>query len=92
MDNVFLSIDPKSASDIVRQAERKKIISAEMRDYLLNAIHRTYEAEEVTDIHVDEYYCPACGAENIADEGEIYDSYCPNCGQKLFVASKYAEY
>lgn len=39
--------------------------------------------KKVTDIHCDEYYCPACGAENNCDQHVIYDEYCPNCGQKL---------
>lgn len=38
----------------------------------------------VTDIHVDEYYCPNCGSENAKDYcSNIGDCYCPNCGQKL---------
>ena len=37
---------------------------------------------EVTDIHVDEYYCPACGAENNCDGGKVGDHFCPACGQK----------
>lgn len=39
--------------------------------------------KKVTDIHVDEYYCPNCGAENIADQGKVPHKYCPNCGQLL---------
>lgn len=39
---------------------------------------------QVTDIHVDEYYCPNCGAENNKSDDKNYsDNYCPNCGQKL---------
>lgn len=38
---------------------------------------------KVTDIHVDEYFCPACGAENCCDQGIIRDRYCPNCGQRI---------
>ena len=38
---------------------------------------------EVTDIHVDEYYCPACGAENNCDNGIVGDKYCPECGQAI---------
>lgn len=34
---------------------------------------------KVTDIHVDEFYCPACGGEVT---GEPYN-YCPICGQKF---------
>lgn len=40
---------------------------------------------EVTDIHVDEYYCPACGAENTCGgSGLIGDRFCPTCGQALY--------
>ena len=39
---------------------------------------------KITEIHVDEYYCPACGAENNGDQGRVQDAYCPACGQRLF--------
>lgn len=38
---------------------------------------------EVEEIHVDEYFCPACGAENNADQGAVPDDFCPCCGQAL---------
>lgn len=38
---------------------------------------------KITEIHVDEYYCPACGAENNCDQGDVQDAYCPVCGQRL---------
>ena len=38
---------------------------------------------EVTDVHCDEYFCPACGSENLADQGTVEDRYCPVCGQPL---------
>ncbi len=38
---------------------------------------------KITEIHVDEYYCPACGAENNCDQGYVQDAYCPACGQRL---------
>lgn len=41
------------------------------------------QAMKVTDIHVDEYYCPVCGAENCCDQGMVGDKYCPECGQAL---------
>ena len=41
------------------------------------------EAMEVNEIHVDEYYCPACGAENNCDQGVVEDNFCPRCGQRL---------
>lgn len=40
-------------------------------------------AMEITEIHVDEYYCPACGAENNCDQGVVKDNFCPRCGQRL---------
>ena len=39
---------------------------------------------EVTDIHVDEYYCPSCGAENNCDQKKVADNYCPVCGQRIY--------
>lgn len=40
---------------------------------------------KVKDIHVDEYFCPACGAQNnCGDICLIGDSYCPKCGQALY--------
>ena len=41
--------------------------------------------EEVEEVHCDEYYCPACGAENNADQHIVDDDYCPRCGQRLKV-------
>lgn len=40
-------------------------------------------AMEINEIHVDEYYCPACGAENLCDQGTVEDNFCPMCGQRL---------
>lgn len=39
---------------------------------------------EVTEIHVDDYTCPACGIKN-STNGEkcVGDRYCPQCGQRL---------
>ena len=41
------------------------------------------EAMEINEIHVDEYYCPACGSENNCDQGVVEDNFCPRCGQRL---------
>ena len=39
----------------------------------------------VKEIHVDEYFCPACGEQNnCGDICLIGDSYCPKCGQALY--------
>ena len=40
-------------------------------------------AMEVNEIHVDEYYCPACGSENNCDQGVVEDNFCPRCGRRL---------
>ena len=40
---------------------------------------------EINEIHVDEYFCPACGAENNCDQGVVEDNFCPRCGQRLKV-------
>ena len=37
---------------------------------------------EITDIHVDEYFCPACYAENLCDNGYVADNFCPVCGHR----------
>ena len=44
-----------------------------------------YTAMEINEIHVDEYYCPVCGAENNCDQGVVEDNFCPRCGQRLKV-------
>lgn len=42
-------------------------------------------AMEINEIHVDEYYCPACGAENNCDQDVVEDNFCPRCGQRIKV-------
>ena len=64
-----------------------------MEPYKRGLLHRAAKAIEelvrretpmnITEIHVDEYYCPACGAENNCDQGDVQDAYCPACGQRL---------
>lgn len=46
---------------------------------------------EIKEIHVDEYYCPACGSENNCDQGEVTDKYCPMCGQRIYQEGKRTE-
>lgn len=38
---------------------------------------------EIEEIHIDEYFCPACGTENCCDQGIVGDRYCPYCGQAI---------
>ena len=49
----------------------------------IETINRRETPMKITEIHVDEYYCPACGAENNCDKGYVQDAYCPACGQRL---------
>ena len=49
----------------------------------IETINRRETPMKITEIHVDEYYCPACGAENNCDQGYVQDAYCPACGQRL---------
>lgn len=37
----------------------------------------------VRNIHIDEYYCPRCGSENLCNNKKVEDKFCPNCGQAL---------
>lgn len=39
---------------------------------------------QVNEIHVDEYFCPACGVENNCDQGVVGDKYCPMCGHAIY--------
>lgn len=58
----------------------------ETLDQAADAIEELSKREtpmKITEIHVDEYYCPACGAENNCDEGYVQDDYCPVCGQRI---------
>lgn len=67
--------------------------SKRMEPYKRGLLHRAASAIEnlrrretpmkIAEIHVDEYYCPACGAENNCDQGNVQDAYCPACGQRL---------
>lgn len=38
---------------------------------------------QVEEVHLDEYYCPACGSENNCNQGIVEDIFCPECGQRL---------
>ena len=38
---------------------------------------------KIEEVHVDEYYCPACGAEHCCNDGTVEDDFCPKCGQAL---------
>lgn len=52
----------------------------------MEAIKKALEKQipmRIKEIHVDEYYCPACGAELNCSDGQVEDKYCSECGQAL---------
>lgn len=50
----------------------------------LSQLEGKVEPLEVTDIHVDEFTCPACGAENCTINYRQVPKYCIECGQALY--------
>ena len=56
----------------------------------IKALKMAYEAldkqipMDVKEVHVDEYFCPACGAENCCNDGVIGDKFCPECRQAIY--------
>ncbi|MBQ6856396.1 MAG: hypothetical protein IJO13_04755 [Lachnospiraceae bacterium] len=49
---------------------------------ILNALTKRIPMK-VREVHLDEYYCPACGSENNCNDGIVGDKFCPECGQAL---------
>lgn len=49
---------------------------------ILNALTKRVPMK-VREVHLDEYYCPACGSENNCNDGIVGDKFCPECGQAL---------
>lgn len=57
----------------------------------MEAIKKALEKQipkKITEIHVDEYYCPACGAELNCNDAKVEDKYCRECGQKFEVSEE----
>ena len=50
---------------------------------LLDKFDKQQTPLKINEVHIDEYYCPACGSENNCDQGIVEDKFCPNCGQAL---------
>ena len=64
--------------------ESKEYIGREIRtlDIAIDCIDKQI-SKVIKEIHVDEYYCPACGGENNCNDGIVTDKYCPKCGQAI---------
>ena len=69
------------------------LTSREQREYY-NLLQELVDKETpmlVTDIHVDEFYCPKCHAEITHSKSDIENrpKYCEYCGQKLDWSDSY---
>lgn len=50
----------------------------------LEALKKKATAMPVTSVHTDEYYCPACGSENMCSDYHVVGhKFCPECGQSI---------
>lgn len=84
----------QEALDVVNQSDDEKFIKdsrAYYEKYKINPVvvlQKLVDKEKpmlVTDIHVDEFYCPKCHAEithDISNYG-ARPKYCEECGQRL---------
>ena len=79
---------PQEAIEIL-QTTVVTTTTKEQADKYREAIMQAREALEkqipkkIKEVHVDEYFCPACWAENNCCQGIVEDEFCPNCGQAL---------
>lgn len=79
--------DRKLVEAIRVQAEKDGVTDLYILDdgAIIGALKKAVPMEiQAAEIHVDEYYCPACGAENNCDQGKVQDDYCPRCGQRIY--------
>lgn len=79
------------AGDVNEALEIAKQALKEVQQYReIGTVEECREAVEkqkgmqVNEIHVDEYFCPACGSENNCDYGKVHDKYCPICGHAIY--------
>lgn len=84
----------QEALDIINTSDDEKFIKdsrAYFDKYKISPVSVIQELVDektpmlVTDIHVDEFYCPKCHSEitHSKDDIESRPSYCENCGQRL---------
>ena len=69
------------------------IIISKNSTYDVNGVDVTKIIEKqipmiIKEIHVDEYYCPACGAELTCNDSKVEDKYCRECGQRFEVGEE----
>ena len=91
-------LDPEEVEQLalvykrVKEAFGDTITVNEIVDAVWDELKERDMAMEVEDIHLDEYYCPACGAENSCNQRCVEDNFCPVCGQRLKVKNEGIEW
>ena len=71
-------------SKLIERLINKEYLTERERKEWLNILLKRETPMLVTNIHVDEFYCPKCHAEISHDSSNIYHpQYCEECGQKL---------
>ena len=81
-----IACDYEQAADAIEEIATNYDAATDIMKHQTEYIEELSRREtpmKITEIHVDEYYCPACGAENNCDQGYVQDAYCPVCGQHL---------
>lgn len=83
----------QEALNVINQSDDEKFIKdsrAYYEKYKINPVvvlQKLVNKEtpmKVTDIHIDEFYCPKCHSEISHDISNIYHpQYCEECGQRL---------
>lgn len=74
---------PQEAIEILKAAKSNYVgeINSAL-DCAINALENQIP-KKIKEVHADEYFCPACWAENNCWQGIVEDKFCPNCGQAL---------
>ena len=79
---IILNCYPEECNHCESKPYCTRVYANQAADVMEDLIKRETPMK-ITEIHVDEYYCPACGAENNCDQGCVKDAYCSACGQRL---------
>lgn len=78
-------VNVKIGGDFMARIFQEPLREAE--DYTIEEAIEALEKQiplRVEEVHTDEYFCPACGAENCCNDGTVEDKYCPECGQAIY--------
>ena len=71
-------------SKLIERLINKEYLTERERKEWLNTLLKRETPMKVTDIHVDEFYCPKCHSEISHDKyNSEHPKYCEECGQKL---------